>query len=167
MTSVEYERFFAPHNPVDTFEDAIGVFDWPYSRTYNDELTITVHGNWCDYHVSVTWHEDIEAVRISTLLDVKVSERKAHEVHSLLALINEQLWIGHFDHRPEEGAVVFRVGLPLNNVGEVTREQCETLLQAVVESCERYYPAFQFVLWAGKTAREALDATMFETHGTA
>ena len=36
-----------------------------------------------------------------------------------------------------------------------------------VTSCERFYQAFQFVLWAGKSAREALDAAMFETSGQA
>ena len=34
-----------------------------------------------------------------------------------------------------------------------------------LDACERYFPAFQFVVWAGKPAREALDAAMFETQG--
>ena len=36
-----------------------------------------------------------------------------------------------------------------------------------LDACERYFPAFQFVVWAGKTAREAIDAAMFETAGEA
>jgi hypothetical protein len=36
-----------------------------------------------------------------------------------------------------------------------------------LESCERYFPAFQFVVWAGKGARAALDAALFETAGEA
>jgi hypothetical protein len=36
-----------------------------------------------------------------------------------------------------------------------------------LDACERYYQAFQFVLWAGKSATEALDAVMFETSGQA
>jgi hypothetical protein len=36
-----------------------------------------------------------------------------------------------------------------------------------VEAAERYFPAFQFVVWAGKTARDAVDAVMFETAGEA
>jgi len=36
-----------------------------------------------------------------------------------------------------------------------------------LDSCERYYPAFQFVIWAGKPARDALEAAMFETAGQA
>ena len=41
------------------------------------------------------------------------------------------------------------------------------LLGTALESCERYFTAFQFVVWAGKAAREALDAAMFETSGEA
>ena len=40
-------------------------------------------------------------------------------------------------------------------------------LKAALEACERYYQAFQFVVWAGKTAREALDGALFETLGEA
>ena len=36
-----------------------------------------------------------------------------------------------------------------------------------LNSCERYFPAFQFVIWAGKSAREAMDSAMFETSGEA
>ena len=41
------------------------------------------------------------------------------------------------------------------------------LLGTALDCCERYFPAFQFVVWAGKGAREALDAAMFETAGEA
>jgi hypothetical protein len=40
-------------------------------------------------------------------------------------------------------------------------------LRLAVEACERYYPAIQFVLWAGKSAEEAIAAAMFETQGNA
>ena len=34
-------------------------------------------------------------------------------------------------------------------------------------ACENYFQAFQFVLWAGRSAREAMDLATFETVGTA
>ncbi len=40
-------------------------------------------------------------------------------------------------------------------------------LKAALETCERYYQSFQFVLWAGKSAEDALAATMLETQGHA
>ena len=41
------------------------------------------------------------------------------------------------------------------------------LLKVAVDACERYYQAFQFVIWAGRSAREALDGVLFETEGEA
>jgi hypothetical protein len=41
------------------------------------------------------------------------------------------------------------------------------MLGSALDTCERYYPALQFVVWAGKSAREAVDAVMFETCGKA
>ncbi len=45
--------------------------------------------------------------------------------------------------------------------------QCELMLEGALHACERYYPALQFVIWAGKTASEAMDAAMFDTVGEA
>ena len=41
------------------------------------------------------------------------------------------------------------------------------ILKAALDACERYYQAFQFVVWAGKESREALVSTMFHTEGQA
>ena len=61
---------------------------------------------------------------------------------------------------------MFRHGLMLNGT-VATPSQCEALLRAGLEACERYYQAFQFVVWAGKDSRQALISTMFETQGQA
>ena len=36
-----------------------------------------------------------------------------------------------------------------------------------METCERYFQAFQFVIWAGKSPKEALEVVLFETQGEA
>jgi hypothetical protein len=41
------------------------------------------------------------------------------------------------------------------------------LLDNALRACERHYQAFQFVLWAGKSAKEALEAANFDTLGEA
>jgi len=61
---------------------------------------------------------------------------------------------------------LFRHALLLNG-SVATSAQCEAMLHAALEACERYYQAFQFVVWAGKQSREALVSTMFETEGQA
>jgi len=48
-----------------------------------------------------------------------------------------------------------------------TGEQLECLMISALEACERYYQAFQFVVWAGHTAEQAIEGALFETRGTA
>ena len=98
--------------------------------------------------------------------DCKVPDARLNEIYRLIAQINEQLWIGHFDLWLHEGLLMYRHGLLLNG-NVATPRQCEALIQSALEACERYYQAFQYVVWAGKEAREALTSAMFETEGQA
>ena len=99
--------------------------------------------------------------------DLKVPERRRAEIQSLVAMVNEQLWIGHFDLWKVENVVMFRHSLLMSGGADPDGRQCEAILQMAVTACDRYFQAFQFVLWAGKSAREALDGAMFETQGEA
>ncbi len=153
-------------NPIDLIEQLAHSHDWTCDRSGDDELTLIVAGTWTDYHVSLNWRDDLEALHLACAFDFKVPEKRLPEMYRLVAQINEQLWLGHFDLWTQEGLVMFRHALLLNGA-IVTPMQCEAMLKAALEACERYYQAFQFVVWAGKESREALVSTMFETEGQA
>ena len=58
---------------------------------------------------------------------------------------------------------MFRYALILaDGIGASVR-QCEAMLGAALISSERYFPELRFVVWAGKSAREAMDFAMLET----
>ena len=154
-------------NPLDVVERIASVHDWSFERSSDDEITILVTGKWTDYQVSYTWMGDIEALHLACVFDLKVPERRRAEVQQLISQINEQLWVGHFDLWVQDGIVMYRHALVLAGGMAPSGEQCEALLGTALDTCERYFPAFQFVVWAGKGAREALDAAMFETSGEA
>lgn len=154
-------------NPLDVVERLASVNDWNFERAGDDEINILIKGRWNDYQVSFTWMGELEALHLACAFDIKVAERRRAEVQQLIAHMNEQMWIGHFDLWPEDGMVMFRHALVLTGGVEATDEQCKAVLGTAIDTCERYFPAFQFVLWAGKSAREALDAAMFETSGEA
>jgi hypothetical protein len=167
MELTEVARFEDPTNPLDMIEAILSEQDWSYERPADDELNVQVKGHWCNYHLSYSWHEGLEAMHLACTFDVKVPREKRDEIVKLLALINEQLWAGHFDMWSEDGMLIFRHGIMLQGEAELTPEQAHALLQLPVDGCERYFPAFQFVLWGGKTAVEACAAAMFETAGQA
>jgi len=154
-------------NPLEVVERVATVNDWSFERAGEDEITILVHGKWADYQVSFTWMDDIEALHLACAFELRVPERCRAEVQQLAALINELLWVGHFDFWVQDNLVMYRHALVLAGGVEASGRQCEALLATALDTCERYYPAFQFVVWAGKPAREALDAAMFETSGQA
>jgi hypothetical protein len=154
-------------NPLEVVERVAASNDWSFERAGEDEITILVSGKWSDYQVSFTWMYDIEALHLACAFELKVPDRSHATVQQLISLINEQMWIGHFDLWTQDGIVMFRHALVLAGGVEASGRQCESLLGTALDACERYFPAFQFVVWAGKSAREALDSAMFETAGEA
>jgi hypothetical protein len=158
-----YERV---NNPIDLVEQLAASHDWTCDRASNDELTLVVAGTWTDYHVSLNWRDDLQALHLACAVDFKVPSNRLNEMYRLVAQINEQLWLGHFDLWTQEGLIMFRHALLLNG-SVATPAQCEAMLKAALEASERYYQAFQFVVWAGKESREALVSTMFDTEGQA
>jgi len=155
------------YNPLDNVERMAATRDWAFDRSSDDEVTLVVSGDWAEYQLSFTWMSNIEALHLACAFDLKVPALRRSEVIELITKVNEQLWVGHFDFWEKDGLVMFRHALMLAGGSTASDDQCEALLGAAVEACERYFQAFQFVVWAGKTAREALDASLFETTGEA
>ena len=156
-----------PTNPVDVVEGLASRHDWPFDRASEDEVTIVTEGQWADYQLSFTWMSEIEALHLACAFDMRVPNPRLAEVQRLVTLINEQLWIGHFDIWMQNGVVMFRHALVLAGGTSASGEQCQAMLNSALDSSERYFPAFQFVVWAGKPARDALDSALFETSGEA
>jgi hypothetical protein len=164
---VETEDHDRLEHPIDVVERLASLRDWIFDRAETDEMSVSVSGRWTDYHVAFTWIEDVEALHVASAFDLKVPERRRLEILKLVTLVNEQLWIGHFDLWSTDSVVMFRHSLLLAGGVAPTHPQCGMMLKSAVDTCERYYQAFQFVIWAGKSAREALDAVLFETEGEA
>ena len=154
-------------NPVDVVEGLASRHDWPFARASEDEVTIVTEGHWADYQLSFTWMSEIEALHLACTFNLRVPDRRRTELIELVAMINERLLVGHFDYWSNAGLVMFRHALVLTGGIAASDAQCEALLAAALDACERYYQAFQFVAWAGKSAQAAMEATMFETAGQA
>ncbi len=154
-------------NPLDVVERLANGKDWSFERATDNEITILVSGQWTDYELSYTWMDEIETLHLACAFDLRVPEPRRIEVQRLISMINERLWIGHFDLWMNQGLIMFRHALVLAGGSEASGTQCEALLGKALDTCECYFSAFQFVVWAGKSADAALQAAMFETSGEA
>jgi hypothetical protein len=154
-------------NPLDRVERIAETYDWAFSRTDAREVTMEISGGWSDMSISLNWRDEFEILHVAVSLEMKVPPARRDEVAKLLARINEQLLVGHFDLWHSDGSLLFRNSLLLAGNAEANDAQCEALIRFAVDTCERYFPAVQFVVWAGQPADEALEAAMIDTWGEA
>ena len=154
-------------HPIDVIEEVAHANDWVFERAGDDEVAIGVTGKWTEYNIAFSWLAEHEALHLSCAWEVKVGESRYNEMARLLAAINERMLLGHFDFWQTEGIVMFRQSLILTGGIEPTDRQIEALLKSATDSCETYFQAFQYVIWSGLPAREALDNVLFETVGSA
>jgi len=155
--------------PIDMLESYFSAHEWPHERLGDDEVIANVQGSWGQYELRGVWRDDDRVLQFLALPDIRVTEDKRAAIYETIGLINEQLWLGHFELWANSGILLFRHAALLEQGADATLslDRAETLIEAAIDECERFFPVFQFVLWGGKTPREAIAAALIETQGEA
>ena len=151
--------------PVEMLASLFEARGWPYE--FVNEVTAEVQGSWATYQVQGVWRTEDHVLQLLCLPDIRVPDDKRAAVFEALALVNEQLWLGHFDIWSNGGVVLYRHGLMLGDDGMLGPAQAQLAVEAAIEECDRFYPVFQFILWGDKTPTEALAAAMVDAVGEA
>jgi len=154
-------------NPLDVLEQIVAANEWTFERRSAGEMAAEAPGKWCDYGLYFSWSHEISAMHFSCAFDLKVPPERRDKLFELLAMANEKLWIGHFGLESEDGVPVFRHSVLLRGAPGASAESLEDMVDIALTECERFFPAFQFVLWGGKKPEEALQAAMLECVGEA
>jgi hypothetical protein len=155
--------------PIDMLEHYFNAHGWAYERGGEEEIVANFQGSWAQYELRAIWREEDRVLQFLALPDIRVPSDKRAAIYETMGLINEQLWIGHFEMWASSGMLLFRHAALLESQSEpaLTLDQAETLVEAAIDECERFYPVFQFVLWGDKTPQEAIAAALIETQGEA
>jgi hypothetical protein len=106
-------------------------------------------------------------LQLLCLPEIRVPDAKRKAAYELLALVNEQLWLGHFDIWSNGGVLLYRHGLMLGQDGMLSLSMAQLAVESAVAECDRFYPAFQFVLWGDKKPKDALAAALVDAAGEA
>ncbi len=167
MTLAALETTSSLHNPLDLVEEIVVANEWPFDRANDDELVVEISGRWCDYRLYFVWQTELSAMQFSCQFDIKIPHHRRAAVNELLAEVNNRMWLGHFDVCNEEHTPLFRHTTLLRGSRGASVEQLEDLVEIALSECERFYPAFQFVIWGGKSPAEAVSAALLDTMGEA
>jgi hypothetical protein len=153
--------------PVEMLASLFEARNWPFEFIGEDELSAEVKGSWTTYQFQAIWRREDHVLQLLCLPDIRVPAAKRSHVHEALALINEQLWLGHFDVWSNGGVLLYRHGLMLGDEGLLGPSQAQATVEMAIDECDRFYPVFQFILWGDKTPEDALAAAMVDAAGEA
>ena len=154
----EVEEDAAPLDMLVALFEARG---WP-CRTGPGEMSGEVQGSWTTYQVRGIWRPEDQVLQILCLPEIRIPKGKQNDANELVARANEQMWLGHFDIWSNGGVVLYRNGTMLGDNGLLDLSQAQALVEIAVDECDRFYPAFQFVLWGDKSPADALEAAMVD-----
>ena len=153
--------------PVEMLASLFEARGWPYEFVNDDEISGELQGSWANYQFQAIWRREDRVLQLLCLPDIRIPDEKRAAMFEALALVNEQLWLGHFDIWSNGGVVLYRHGLMLGDDGMLGPAQAQLAVEAAIEECDRFYPVFQFILWGDKTPTEALAAAMVDAVGEA
>ena len=152
-------------NPLDLVEKLAVANDWPFHRQTDDELAAEIAGQ-VSYKLWFAWHPELGVMHLSCALDMKVPAKKR----------TPSMRCSPWATRSSGSAISIsgrtraaRVPScrPVSRRHRRQFELIEDLVDIAVSECERFYPAFQFVIWGGKDPAEAITAALLETEGEA
>lgn len=153
-------------NPVSLIEEHIINQDWNSERSSEHELWAELPSQWGNQRLWVVFHEETGFLQFNCYLNLKIPPRQTSAAAQTITLMNERVWLGHFEIWSEEQVPVFRIVLPLRTT-KLHEAQLEDIMAAIQEETERFFPAIQWVVWGGKTPEEAIAAAIVETEGEA
>lgn len=157
----------AGFDPLDVVEHVLSAENLEFDRTDDGDLAFAIVGDWKDYELWFAWRPEADCLQLCLSIDMQSPKGKRAAAYELLSLINQRVWLGHFEVWAEDGEIVYRHSMALPTGERPTLAQAASMIDAAVESADRFYPAFDFLLKGSKTPEDAMAACMFETVGHA
>lgn len=152
---------------LDVVEHTLLAADWACERSEDGIIHCATQTKWGEFGGMFAWRDEPASLNFSLTLDLRAPNAKQSAISELLRRINERLWLGHFDYWNEEGVAVFRHTIPMLDRIAPDGGEIAAVIAAALDAADQFLPAFNFVVWAGKSAEDAVAAVIFETQGEA
>ena len=167
MTSTFSSNESSVENSLELIERVLDASDWSYERDAYNSLHCIIPTKWGDMGGVFSMREEPEALQFSLTLDVKPTAARRIELNELLILINEKLWLGHFDFWPGDDMILFRHTIAMAGRTEPEGSEMSSIINAATSAIDQFLPSMNYVIWAGKSAEDAMTSALFETVGEA
>ena len=154
-------------DPLEVVEHVLASENLSFDRTDDGDLAFALTGDWKDYELWFAWRPDADCLQLCLSIDLKAGKALRGPAQELINLINQRVWLGHFEVWADDGEVVFRHAMALPEGERPSMAQTASMIDAAMEAADRFYPAFDFLFTGAKSPADAMKACMFETVGNA
>ncbi len=154
-------------HPIDIVETLAEHHAWEFDRVTDDQIAMSVEGQWRTYSLTLAWSPQDETLRLICTFEMEPPEEKISGLYDVLNRCNDMVWTGAFTWWAEQKLMVWRYGLLLAGGQIAGSEQIDRLIASAVTASERFYPAFQMVAWGDETPAQAMKVAIAEAYGRA
>ena len=153
-------------NPINIFEKIVISNNWAFERPFDEEIYVEVPNKYSNLIFQISWSRKEQTIDLKASFYIKMDFSRNDEIYKLLNLINYSTNIGHFQIN-ESKYPTFKYSIIFNDIKNLKHDILKRTLNHAISESEKFFPAFQLVLWAGKTAEEAILFSDFTTEGKA
>lgn len=144
------------YNPIDTIEHIFKRDNVSFDRRKETELVAEVQGKWDNMLIFFAYEEHLRCLHISCLLNIETSTVDRSKMFELLAMLNENLWLGHFSYWSEQKMPIFKHSVILQDSEELFTGKISKIIELSIMECERVYPIFNAVMRKNIAPEQAL-----------
>lgn len=143
-------------NPIDTVEAIFGGKSLEFERRNSNEIVIEIQGKWQNMLLFFAWEERLKCLQISCFMNIENNSCNTAQIFELLALINEDLWLGHFSYWSEHNIPVFKHTVIIDSPDRFFEDKISQIIDIAITECEQMYPVFQAVITQNIPAKQVL-----------
>lgn len=148
------------YNPIDAIEYLLARDNVTCDRRKQGELVAEVQGKWDNMLIFFAFEEHMRCLHISCLLNIETATVDRSKMFELLALLNENLWLGHFSYWSEQKMPIFKHSMILQDDEELFVDKIGKIIELAIMECERVYPIFNAVMRQNVPPEQALYTGM-------
>ena len=154
-------------HPIDIVEHLAEHHEWEFDRIEENQIAMAVQGQWRTYSITLAWSGFDETLRLICSFEMEPPTEKLKDLYEILNVANDRCWTGAFTFWEKQKLMVYRYGLVLAGGQIATAEQIDTMISSAVLTAEKYYPAFQLVIYDNQSPDRAMQVAIAETYGHA
>ncbi|MEN8236308.1 MAG: YbjN domain-containing protein [Pseudomonadota bacterium] len=155
-------------SPISYLEESSENMGWECEYQDETEIRLKFGQDWGLCAMDWLWVEEWHTLSCIVSSNMHIPEERQDDIRDLILMINEQMWVGHFD-LSQGGHPTFRYSLLVKGLN---RKQVGNMIEKTIEIAlrewARYHAAFHFVSWGGaESSQKMLSPTLIETAGEA